>query len=85
MKHPGRDVLNGGQRVPVSCFVTLPEGKGISCPESWVTLKSLVCNGENIRRKCMDHTVDPGRVEKPRGSQYMRATTAGRRDLELGR
>ena len=56
VKHPGRDVLNGVQRVPVPCLVTPAEGKGISCPASWVTLQDLVCNGENIRRKCMDHT-----------------------------
>jgi hypothetical protein len=44
-KHPGRDVLNGVQRVPVPCLVTPAEGKGISCPASWVTLQDLVCNG----------------------------------------
>jgi hypothetical protein len=66
-KHPGRDVSNGVQRVPVPCPGTPAEGKGMSCPASWVTLQDLVCNGENIRRKCMDHTVDPGRESQEPG------------------
>ena len=64
-------------------LVTLDGRRGISCPASWVTLQALVCNGESIRRKCMGHTVDPGREKEPRASQYMRATTAGRRELDL--
>ena len=67
------------------CLVTLAEEKGIGCPASWVTLQALVCNGESIRRKCMGHTVDPGREKKPRASQDMRATTAGRQELDPGR
>ncbi len=49
------------QIVPVHCRVTLVEGKGANCPASWVALQVLVWNGENIRRKYMEHTVDPGR------------------------
>ena len=49
-----------------------------SCP-------ALVCKGDYNRRKCVDHTVDPGREKKPKAIQYMRATTAGRRELAIAR
>ena len=54
-------VLSGVQRVPVSCLVTLVEGKGMSCPASWVTLQALVWNDVIFQRKYMEHTDDPGR------------------------
>ncbi len=67
-----------GSRVAVGGECQMEEAAGLeprSCP-------ALVCKGDYNRRKCVDHTVDPGREKKPRAIQYMRATTAGH--LELG-
>jgi hypothetical protein len=47
----------------VHCLVTLDEGKSARRPPWWVTLKVLVRDGESFRRKYMEHTVDPGRVD----------------------
>ena len=42
---------------------TVAEGKSARRPSSWVTLQVLVWNGENFRRKYMEHTGDPGRED----------------------